>query len=100
MPLEIPSYIYTVLVFVIPFAIGIVVGRLARILLKYVLLLIAVIVLASYVGVEKYPPGKGLLRQAMEGLPHALGFARSYFGFLPIASAPFIVGVAVGFWKG
>lgn len=93
--INIEQLIPIIIAAIFPLILGIIVGAIVKVALKYFLLTLAVLAIAPYFGYEKLPTIFEAIDLAREGF----GLGKSFWGFIPIHSAAFIVGVALGFWK-
>ncbi len=82
-----------------PFIIGLLVGVVIKKGLKLILAVIALII--ALVATGYLSIGFSEVRdRAMDYLPRILGEARNEFQILPYSSAAFLIGIALGLWKG
>lgn len=90
----VPSWAKPVLATAVPLVLGFLIGGIVRTALKFFVALVAVLAIAPYLGYESLPTMGEFISMAREGF----GLGREIFGWLPLHSGFFIVGVAIGFW--
>lgn len=84
----------------ITFVIGVLVGALVKQGLKLLIGLIALIGVLSAAGYVGVPGVKEIFDRGMEQFPKLFGEAQTWFNMLPFGSISFLLGLALGFWKG
>jgi uncharacterized membrane protein (Fun14 family) len=90
------SWIIPVLV---PFIVGILAGAIVKKAANLLLLGIGLIVILSATGYISVS-FEGIFERAMEFLPNLINTGQGFMDVLPYTSVAFLLGLAIGLWKG
>jgi len=99
-PVEIPAEYAWIIPLVIPFIIGLLVGVLVKRTAKLIVVLVALILVLGAVGCAQLPTISEVLVKALVYLPVIKKEAGTLINILPYSSATFLIGLAIGLWKG
>jgi uncharacterized membrane protein (Fun14 family) len=94
-----PEYAWIVPV-IVPFVIGLIVGVIIKKTLKLVLALIVLLIILAAVGYTQLPTFEEIARAALKYLPMLWTEASPLINILPYSSLTFLLGLALGLWKG
>ncbi len=97
--MNLPPQIAWIVPFVLPFVIGIILGAIIRRAARLILLVVALIIVlsaAGYVSVSM----KEIYNRALEILPRLIDTGEGFKDALPYTSTAFLLGLALGLWKG
>jgi uncharacterized membrane protein (Fun14 family) len=97
--MPIPSEVAWLVPIIIPLIIGLLVGVLIKNALKLVLILAALVAVLVVTGVLSIGISD-LYDKAMQFLPKLYDAGRGWLNVLPYSSVAFVVGLAIGLWKG
>jgi len=86
--------------FVAPFIIGVLVGALVKRILSVGLLLIALIIVMAALGYLSPQQVTAFLQQLGYAANQALAYAAKIKEVVPYSSLAFLIGLAIGLWKG
>jgi hypothetical protein len=86
--------------FVGPFVVGLLVGVLAKRVLSVALILIALFTVLAAIGYTSPEQVTGLLQQLGYAAKDALDGAMRIKDAVPYSSVAFLIGLAIGLWKG
>ncbi len=86
--------------FVGPFVVGLLVGVLAKRVLSVALILIALFIVLAAIGYMSPEQVAGLLQQLGYAAKDALDSAMRIKDAVPYSSVAFLIGIAIGLWKG
>jgi len=86
--------------FVGPFVVGLLVGVLAKRVLSVALILIALFMVLAAIGYMSPEQVTGLLQQLGYAAKDALDNAMKIKDAVPYSSVAFLIGLAIGLWKG
>jgi hypothetical protein len=86
--------------FVGPFVVGLLVGVLAKRILSVALILIALFIALAAIGYMSPEQVTGLLQQLGYAAEDALDSAMKIKDAVPYSSVAFLIGLAIGLWKG
>jgi hypothetical protein len=86
--------------FVGPFVVGLLVGVLAKRVLSVALILIALFIVLAAIGYMSPEQVARLLQQLGYAAKDALDSAMRIKDAVPYSSAAFLIGIAIGLWKG
>jgi hypothetical protein len=98
--MEIPVEYAWIIPLVIPFIVGLLVGVIVKRAAKLILVLVALIIFLGAVGYTQLPTINGILAKALVYLPLIKKEAGTLSNILPYSSATFLIGLAIGIWKG
>ena len=84
---------------VIPFIIGLLIGFIVKRTVKLVFLVIALVIVLVAVGYVSFT-FQGIYDKAMEFLPTIVEMGGGFKNVLPYSSVAFLIGLALGLWKG
>jgi len=87
------------LVILAPLIIGLLVGVIIKKAFSLIILLVALAIVLVATGAIGFTY-EGLFDQALNILPRLWGEARGWLGVLPYSSLGFLIGLALGLWKG
>ncbi len=94
-----PEYAWIVPI-VVPFIIGLIVGVIIKKALKLIIALIVLIVFLAVVGYTQLPSFEEIAKAALMYLPKIWAEASPLLNILPYSSLTFLLGLALGLWKG
>jgi uncharacterized membrane protein (Fun14 family) len=97
--MTIPPEIAWLIPIVIPFTIGLLVGAIIKRTVTLVLLVFALVVILAFAGYLSLTVGD-FYDRIFQYLPKVAGEAQTLKNILPYSSISFIVGLAIGLWKG
>jgi len=97
--MSIPPEIAWVFPIIIPFLIGLLIGAIAKRTLKLMLLLASLVILLVISGTVSLT-FQDIYDRAMEFLPKLISTGHGVIDILPYSSVMFMIGLAVGLWKG
>jgi len=97
--MSIPSELAWLVPIVVPFIIGLLVGAVIKKALKLVVLLVALVIVLVATGALTLT-FQDIWEKAMQFLPHIYEAGSGWINVLPYSSAAFLVGLALGLWKG
>lgn len=97
--MPIPPEIAWLIPVVIPFVIGLLIGAIIKKTVSILLLIIALVAVLAFTGYLSLSV-EGLYEKAAEYLPKISGQAETLKNLLPYTSISFIIGLAIGLWKG
>ena len=83
-----------------PFVMGLLVGVIVKRGLKLIIALVVLVIALAAVGYTQLPTVEGFLRDALSYLPIIWAKASPLVNILPYSSASFLLGLAIGLWKG
>ncbi|MCP8323909.1 MAG: hypothetical protein L6N96_07020 [Candidatus Methylarchaceae archaeon HK02M2] len=83
----------------IPFIIGFLVGIIIKKTIKLALIILALVLILGAVGYIMLPSVQDVMQKAIEYLPK-IWEAGSLLNLLPYSTITFLVGLALGLWKG
>lgn len=83
----------------IPFILGLLLGVIVKKGFELILLVAATVLILSATGYISYGIGD-LKAAAMKYLPNIIGKAQSKLALLPYSTPAFLVGLAIGLWRG
>lgn len=89
-----------ILPIVAPFILGILTGILIKKIAKLALLFITIIVALTVFGYIQLPGFNILIHPALRYLPQIQNQASNLTNLLPYTTGAFLIGLAIGFWKG
>ncbi len=84
---------------VAPFVVGLLIGAIIKRTMKLVTLLAALVIVLVVTGFLNMT-FQDLMDKAMEMLPRIVTTSRDAVNLLPYASTSFLIGLAIGLWKG
>lgn len=84
---------------VAPFVVGLLIGAIIRRTMKLVTLLAALVIVLVVTGFLNMT-FQDLMDKAMEMLPRIVTTSRDAVNLLPYSSTSFLIGLAIGLWKG
>jgi len=85
---------------IVPFIIGLLIGIIIKHTIKLALIIIALILILGAVGYITLPSIQDdIMQKAIEYLPKIWELG-GLFNLLPYASVTFLIGLAIGLWKG
>jgi uncharacterized membrane protein (Fun14 family) len=84
----------------IPFIVGLLIGVVLKKTVKIAIIVIAFVIVLIIVGYFQVPSFGDMLNYASEYLPTLWAEATPIINLLPYSSALFMIGVAIGLWKG
>jgi len=87
------------LVLLAPFLIGLLVGALVKKALNLVILAVALVIVLVATGTIGLTYGE-LFNEALNILPRLWGGAQGWLGILPYSTVGFLIGLALGLWRG
>jgi len=82
-----------------PFLIGLLVGALVKKALNLVILAVALVIVLVATGTIGLTYGE-LFNEALNILPRLWGGAQGWLGILPYSTVGFLIGLALGLWRG
>lgn len=85
---------------VVPLIIGLLLGVILKRTVKLAILLVALIIVLGAVGYTQLPTIHEILAKALTYLPIIRKEAGVLVNILPYSSATFLIGLAIGLWKG
>ena len=85
---------------IIPFLIGLLVGVVIKKTIKLIVVIIALLVILFAVGYIQFPSFEDMMVLTTEFLPKLWAEAQPLVNILPYSSATFLIGLAIGIWKG
>lgn len=85
---------------VIPFLIGLILGVVVKKTIKLILAIVVLIAILVIVGYTQLPAFEDIARAATKYLPMLWAEAGPLINILPYSSATFLIGLALGLWKG
>jgi len=91
--------IEALLVLIAPFLIGLLVGAVIKKALNLIILGVALVIVLIATGTIGWTY-EGLFNKALDALPELWGGARGWLGILPYSSMGFLIGLALGLWRG
>ncbi len=91
--------IEALLVLVSPFLIGLLVGALVKKAMNLVILAVALVIVLITTGTIGWTYG-GIFDKALNTLPKLWSNAQGWLGILPYSSVGFLIGLALGLWRG
>lgn len=94
-----PEYAW-IIPLAVPFLIGLFAGVIVKRALKLILVIIALIIILVVVGYTQFPSTETLIKDALNYLPIIQEKASPLVNILPYTSASFLIGLALGLWKG
>jgi len=94
-----PEYAWIIPI-IVPFIIGLLVGVIVKKTLKLVLALIVLLIVLAAVGYTQLPSFEEIARAALKYLPMLWAEAGPLINILPYSSLTFLLGLAIGLWKG
>jgi len=97
--MSIPPEIAWIVPVVVPFIIGLLVGAVIKKALTLVVLIIALVIVLVATGVVSLT-FQDIWEKAMQFLPRLYETGSGLINVLPYSSAAFLVGLALGLWKG
>ena len=97
--MTIPPEIAWLVPVVLPFIVGMLLGAVLKKALKLIIAVIALIVILVTTGVLSLT-FSDLFDQAMSFLPKLYDVGVGWFNVLPYTSVAFLIGLALGLWKG
>jgi len=97
--MEIPPEIAWIVPVIVPLIIGLLVGAIIRRTIKLATIVIALVVVLVATGCVSFG-FQGIYDKAMEILPELWEGAQGLKGVLPYSSVTFLIGLALGLWKG
>lgn len=97
--MSVPPEIAWLIPVVIPFVIGLLVGAIIKRTISILLLIIALIVVLAFTGYLSLSV-ESLYEKAVEHLPKIFDQTETLKNLLPYTSISFIIGLAIGLWKG
>ncbi len=97
--MSIPSEFAWIIPVVVPFIIGLLVGAVIKKALKLVVVIVALVIVLVAVGTLSLT-FQDLYDKAMQFLPKLYETGMGWANVLPYSSAAFLVGLALGLWKG
>lgn len=98
--MAVPPEIAWIIPIAIPFIIGLIIGVIVKRTLKLVLAVVVLLIILVAVGYTQFPTFEEILRSALEYLPMLWEEAGPLVNILPYSSATFLIGLALGLWKG
>ncbi|MCP8303905.1 MAG: hypothetical protein H3Z50_00295 [archaeon] len=84
---------------IVPFIIGLLIGVIIKHTIKLALVIIALILILGAVGYITLPSLQEIMQKAVETLP-MIWEAGGLLNLLPYSSVMFLIGLALGLWKG
>ena len=96
----IPPSIALIIPLIVPFIIGLLAGVIVKRALKLILVIIVLVIVLAVVGYVQLPSVEAILRQGLTYLPPIQEKASPIVNILPYSSASFLLGLALGLWKG
>jgi uncharacterized membrane protein (Fun14 family) len=97
--MDIPAEYAWLIPTVLPFLIGLLVGVIIKRGLKLIVAVVALVILLVAVGAIGLT-FQDVYGRAMEILPNLINTGSSVFDVLPYSSVGFLIGLAIGLWKG
>ena len=94
-----PPKIAWIVPVIIPAIIGLLVGVIVKRSIKLMFSIIALVVLLVLTGLISLT-AKDVFDQAMKLLPRIIGTGSGFIDVLPYSATTFIIGLALGLWKG
>ncbi|MGQ9781261.1 MAG: hypothetical protein ACUVQ8_03255 [Nitrososphaeria archaeon] len=85
---------------VIPFLIGLIVGVIIKRTVKLVIAVIVLLIILVAIGYTQIPAFEDIAKATLKYLPTLWAEAAPLINMLPYSSATFLVGLALGLWKG
>lgn len=98
--MTIPAEYAWVIPVAVPFLIGIITGVLIKRIFKVAIVVLSLIIVLVAVGYIQLPDIQNLALQARNYLPQIQSQGGNIVNLLPYASGAFLVGLALGLWKG
>jgi len=96
----IPPEFAWIIPIVIPFLIGLIIGVVVKKTIKLILAVVVLIAILVVVGYTQLPTFEDIAGAATKYLPMLWAEAGPLINILPYSSATFLVGLALGLWKG
>jgi uncharacterized membrane protein (Fun14 family) len=97
--MSIPPEIAFLVPIIVPLVIGLLVGVLIKNALKFILILAALVIVLVATGAISIS-FSDLYDKAMQFLPKLYDTGHGWLNVLPYSSAAFLIGLALGLWKG
>ncbi|MDQ1280690.1 MAG: hypothetical protein QG670_1953 [Thermoproteota archaeon] len=94
-----PPEIAWIVPIIMPFIIGLLVGFIAKHTIKLMFAVAALVILLVFFGFVSITV-QDIFVQAMKLLPQIIGTGTGLIDILPYSSLTFIIGLALGLWKG
>lgn len=94
-----PEYAWIIPI-IVPFIIGLIVGVIVKKTLKLVIALIVLLIFLAVVGYMQLPSFEEIAKAALAYLPIIWAEASPLLNILPYSSLTFLLGLAIGLWKG
>jgi uncharacterized membrane protein (Fun14 family) len=99
MPITIPPEIAWLIPVVLPFIVGLLVGAVVKKALKLIIAVVVLVVILVTTGALSLT-FTDLYDQAMNFLPKLYDVGVGWLNVLPYSSVSFLIGLALGLWKG
>ena len=96
----IPTEFAWIIPLAVPFLIGLISGVIVKRALKLILAIIVLIIILAVIGYVQFPSTEAFLKDALTYLPQIQQKAGPLINILPYTSASFLIGLALGLWKG
>ena len=97
--MSVPPELAWLVPIVVPFIIGLLVGAVIKRTLKLILVIVALVIVLVVTGALSIS-FRDLYDKAMQFLPKLYEAGSGWINVLPYSSAAFLVGLALGLWKG
>ena len=94
-----PPEIAWIVPVIMPFIIGLVVGLIVKHTIKLMFAIVALVILLVFTGFISITY-QDIFTQALKLLPNIIGTGSGFVDVLPYSSLTFILGLALGLWKG
>lgn len=99
MTVSVPPEIAWIVPIAIPLVVGLLVGAIVKRTIKLVLAVVALIIILVATGLISITFGD-IFDRAMEMLPKIISTGEGAIDALPYSSSTFLIGLAIGLWKG
>ena len=97
--ITVPPELAWILPIVVPFLIGLLVGFVIKRTVKLIFMIVALIIVLAATGYVSLT-FQDIYEKAMEILPKIIETGTGFTNVLPYSSATFLIGLALGLWKG
>ena len=97
--ITVPPELAWILPVVAPFILGLLAGFIIKRTVKLIFMVVALIIVLAATGYVSIT-FKGIYEKAMEILPKIIETGTGFTNVLPYSSATFLIGLALGLWKG
>lgn len=94
-----PEYAWIIPI-IAPFIIGLIVGVIVKKALKLIIALIVLLIFLAVIGYMQLPSLEEIAKAALVYLPKIWAEASPILNILPYSSLTFLLGLALGLWKG